>query len=192
MAKQPFLLGIYGPPAVGKMAVGMEVSRLTGAPLLHLHLLIDLVTPFFAFGTEPFARLTNSFRASIIEESARTGTNLILTAVPPFNDPAVMQMIEETATQARAAGGEALFVELHAPLEVRLQRNRTELRRASKNTAWATEEVLTAQDRAHVTVAGAGVTLPGRHLVIDNSELAADAAAERIVEAFGLPRVDAS
>jgi hypothetical protein len=189
MAKQPFLLGIYGPPAVGKMAVGMEVSRVTGAPLLHVHLLIDLVTPFFNFGTEPFARLTNAFRERIITETMGAGTNLILTAVPPFNDPTVMQMIEATATQAEDAGGEALFVELHAPLEVRLQRNQTALRRASKNTDWATDEVLISQDRSHVTVAEAGVTLPGRHLVIDNTELPADAAANRIVEEFGLPRV---
>lgn len=192
MAKQPFLLGIYGPSAVGKMAVGMEVSRLTGAPLLHVHLLVDLVTQFFAFGTEPFGRLTNSFRERIIEEAMDSGSSLILTAVPPFGNPMVMQMIEGTASLAADAGGEALFVELHAPLEVRLQRNQTELRRASKKTDWATDEVLISQDRSHVTVAEAGVTLPGRHLVIDNTELPAAEAAERVVKEFGLPRVDAS
>jgi hypothetical protein len=190
--KRPFQLGIYGPPAVGKMAVGMEVRRLTGAPLLHLHLLVDLLRPFFEFRSDPFQRLMTSFRLGILEEAARANRDLVLTAAPPFHLPEVMQLIEASAALATDVGGEALFVELEAPLAVRLERNRTELRRANKNVDWATDEVLTAQNEAHVTVAEAGVKLPGRHLVIDNTELPAAAAAERIVEEFGLPRLQAS
>jgi hypothetical protein len=190
-AKRPFQLGIYGPQAVGKMAVGMEVRRLTGAPLLHLHLLVDLLKPFFGFQTEPFQRLMTTFRLGILGESAEANRDLILTAVPRFSAPEVMQLIEDSAALATSVGGEALFVELEAPLAVRLERNRSELRRANKDLDWATDEALTTLDEAHITAAEAGVTLPDRHLVIDNTDLSAAAAAERIVEEFGLPRLNA-
>ena len=51
------LIILFGPPAVGKMTVGQELSRLTGYPLLHNHMTIDLVTEFFDFGTPQFGRL---------------------------------------------------------------------------------------------------------------------------------------
>jgi hypothetical protein len=37
ITNEPFQLSIFEPQAVGKMAVGLEVQRLTGAPLLHAH-----------------------------------------------------------------------------------------------------------------------------------------------------------
>ncbi|MBC8077907.1 MAG: hypothetical protein H7Y32_17655, partial [Chloroflexales bacterium] len=45
---------IFGPPAVGKMTVGHELARPTGLKLFHNHMTIDLVLPFFPFGTPPF------------------------------------------------------------------------------------------------------------------------------------------
>ena len=189
MAREPFNLSIFGPQAVGKMTVGFEVQRLTGASLLHGHMLVDLLTEFFEVGSEPFVRLATAFRREIIEEAARAGTNLVGTGVPPFGDPAVMCVIEDWADLVSSAGGEPLYVELDAPLSVRLDRNRSELRRASKKTDWASDEVMAALSEQHTTVAEAGVTLPGRHIVIDNSQLSASAAAEVIVAKFDLPRV---
>ena len=58
-----------------------------------------------------------------------------------------------------------------------------------KKTDWASDEVMAALSEQHTTVAEAGVTLPGRHIVIDNSQLSASAAAEVIVAKFDLPRV---
>ena len=45
------LVVIVGPPAVGKMAVGTELSALTGLPLFHNHLSIEAVLPVFDFGS---------------------------------------------------------------------------------------------------------------------------------------------
>ena len=47
------LVWLCGPPAVGKMAVGLEVSRLTGIPLFHNHVSIEAVLPVFEYGTPP-------------------------------------------------------------------------------------------------------------------------------------------
>ena len=46
-----------GPPAVGKMTVGMSIAQRTGLRLFHNHQTIDLVLPFFAFGTPPYSSL---------------------------------------------------------------------------------------------------------------------------------------
>ena len=45
------LVVLFGPPAVGKMTVGRELERLTGLPLFHNHMTIELVVPFFDFDT---------------------------------------------------------------------------------------------------------------------------------------------
>ena len=45
------LVLLYGPPAVGKMTVGAQLSQLTGYPLFHNHLTVDLGLLFFPFGS---------------------------------------------------------------------------------------------------------------------------------------------
>jgi hypothetical protein len=68
----PRLVFLIGPPAVGKMAVGLELASRTGLRLLHNHMTIDLVSPFFGFGTEPFEALVSSFRHQIVAAVADT------------------------------------------------------------------------------------------------------------------------
>ena len=41
---------IFGPPAVGKMAVGLEIEAATGIRLFHNHMTIEPVLRFFPFG----------------------------------------------------------------------------------------------------------------------------------------------
>ena len=43
----PTLVIICGPPAVGKMTVGLELSALTGIPLFHNHMSIETVLDCF-------------------------------------------------------------------------------------------------------------------------------------------------
>jgi hypothetical protein len=66
----PALLVITGPPAVGKMTVGLEVAKLTGFRVFHNHLTIDPVLRFFAFGTPPFDRLVGAWRQQLLAEVA--------------------------------------------------------------------------------------------------------------------------
>ena len=41
------LVMMFGPPAVGKMAVGRELSTLTGYPLFHNHMSIEPILDVF-------------------------------------------------------------------------------------------------------------------------------------------------
>jgi len=53
----PTLVCLIGPPAVGKMTVGQELCRRTGFKLFHGHVVADVLSPYFPFGTLPFVRL---------------------------------------------------------------------------------------------------------------------------------------
>ena len=64
------LVVLIGPPASGKMTVGRELEDLTGFPLFHNHMTIELVLPFFEFGSDSFSRLVGTFRQQIFEEVA--------------------------------------------------------------------------------------------------------------------------
>lgn len=57
---------IVGPQAVGKMTVGQEIARLTGAKLFYNHMTIDLVSQFFDYGTKEGRQLDKRVSKSII------------------------------------------------------------------------------------------------------------------------------
>jgi len=64
------LVVIFGPPAVGKMTVGMELERRTGLRLFHNHMAVDPVLQFFPFGSPAYSKLVSEFRRRIFEEVA--------------------------------------------------------------------------------------------------------------------------
>ncbi|WP_433744437.1 hypothetical protein [Paenibacillus amylolyticus] len=45
------LVIIFGPQAVGKMTVGQELEKITNLKLFHNHMTIELVSPYFSYGT---------------------------------------------------------------------------------------------------------------------------------------------
>ena len=62
------LVIIFGPPAVGKMAVGMELARLTGYKLFHNHMTADAVMPVFPFESPSYTKL-------VLEQAKRLRRN---------------------------------------------------------------------------------------------------------------------
>jgi guanylate kinase len=44
------LIVLFGPAAVGKMTVGLELQHRTGLRLFHNHMSVDLALHFFPFG----------------------------------------------------------------------------------------------------------------------------------------------
>jgi hypothetical protein len=87
-SSRPTLVFVVGPPAVGKMTVGAALAARTGLKLFHNHRTIDLILPFFAFGSPPFNRLVSEFRQRILEEVASSDLlGLIFTYVWAFDQP---------------------------------------------------------------------------------------------------------
>jgi hypothetical protein len=64
------LVIIFGPPAVGKMTVGLALERLTGFRLFHNHMTVDPVIRLFPFESPAYRRLVQEFRRRIFEEFA--------------------------------------------------------------------------------------------------------------------------
>lgn len=185
------LVLIVGPPAVGKMAVGLELQRLTGLPLFHNHMTIELVLPFFEFGSEPFVRLVRGFRRQLFQEVAASDLpGLTFTYVWAFDHPGDLGFVEDVMGIFEAGGGRTVFVELQADLATRLQRNATELRLAhkpSKRDVAASEARLRRNERRYRFSSDGDFPYPDRHLLIDNTVLSPGDAAERIAVHFDLP-----
>lgn len=109
------LVVLCGPPAVGKMAVGRELSALTGMPLFHNHLSIEAVLPVFGFGTPPFNRLVTEFRERVLTEAAESDLpGLLFTYVWAFDRPGDLRLIESPKAIFECRGGRAVFAELWA------------------------------------------------------------------------------
>lgn len=69
---------IFGPQAVGKMTVGQQLEKITDLKLFHNHMSIELLHPFFGFGSETW-RLSALFRKEIfkaVSESKLNGLQL--------------------------------------------------------------------------------------------------------------------
>ena len=189
---RPTLVFIIGPPAVGKMTVGHELALRTGLKLLHNHQTIDLILPFFPFGTPPFGRLVGEFRRRIFEEVASSELpGIIFTYVWAFNLASDDATVEEYSAIFRARGGRVLYVELETSQDERLRRNETEFRLAAKpfkrDLEASRRQLLELDEKYQLNSRG---RLAGRddYLHVDNTRLSASEVAERIIEKFGVPR----
>ncbi len=171
---------LFGPPAVGKTAVGRELARLTGYTLYHGHMTMDVISDFFPFGTASFFRLHQLFRQQILEEAAEQRLSIILTNGWQFANPTDTASNIAVTEPFLSRGGRAHYVELWAPLRVRLERNATEERRSSKKTDWSTEEFLTWQEANDTRDSKGALPLGLPFLRLDTTELSAREAAEAI------------
>ena len=184
---------IVGPPAVGKMTVGMELSARTGFPLFHNHIPIEAVLPVFEFGSPEFNRLVSGFRRAVLREVVESELpGLIYTIMFDFSNPSEIDFIRRLETMFEPGGGRVVVVELEADLDTRLFRNATEDRLVAKPSKRDVEasraRLLAAEERFQLNSNG---DFPFEdHLKIDNSTLAPGEVAARIADHFGIARVD--
>jgi hypothetical protein len=184
----PSLVCLIGAPAVGKTTVGAEICRLTGFRLFHGHIVADALSPFFPFGSRSLSRLSGTWRRTFFEEAAGASLNLVTTVAWRFDMP------DEATTiwswlQPYADAGVVYCVELVAPLEARMARNRSAARWAHKNPYWVTDDYLRQTDADHRYDSGNQFPFDVPHLRLETGDLSAAAAARRIVDTFALPVV---
>jgi hypothetical protein len=189
------LLFIFGAHAAGKMTVGQAVSRLTPMKLFHNHMTIEPVIELFgAYNGAAVERL----RQVVFEEFAKTDNyGLIFTFIWAFDVPYDEEYVRRLSKMYEDAGAQVDYVELVAPQEVRLVRNRTENRlqhKASKRDVALSEARFLDAERRYRCVSEPGEIVrrlgigPERYLRIDNTELSPDAVADMIVRHFGYER----
>ena len=93
------IIFLYGPPGVGKLTVGKELSKLTGYKLFHNHLTVDLVDSVFDFGSKPFIELREKIWMMMFINAKKHDQNLIFTFSPedtvtPIFIPSLVRIIE--------------------------------------------------------------------------------------------------
>lgn len=191
-ARTPTLVCLIGPPAVGKTTVGQALCRRTGFKLFHGHVVGDALSPYFPFGTPSFVRLGQIWRRTFLAEAVRAGLDVVTTVAWRFNLPGDAESIEDFLRPYVEGGGRVLCVELVAPLEVRLARNRTEDRWRHKNPYWVTDAYIREGAAAHRYDSGGALPFALPHLRLETAYLSAEAAARRIAEHFDLPWRDDS
>ena len=178
------LIIICGPPASGKMTVGQELAKKTGYKLFHNHMSLELVNQFFDFGTPNFSRLDRNIRFDIFKEIADSDIEgLIFTIVWAFSEKEDEAYIDEIIEVFSQREPKVCLVELACELSERLIRNKHENRlahKASKRDVAFSEKVL-LDSEARYRMNSIEGELPGKSLLkIDNTQLSAEAVADRI------------
>ena len=119
---------IIGAPASGKMTIGQELSKLTGATLFFNHQPIDFALEIYQDFSEEMWELVRRINFSFLETSARYHRSVILTGVTDFSNQYHLMYLKNIQDLLNEYHQEILFVELETSLEERLRRNRTENR----------------------------------------------------------------
>lgn len=116
---------LFGPQAVGKMTIGQELAKMTDLKLLHNHMTIDLLEPFFGFEPEMW-KLSTMFREAIFTSFAKSDQyGLVFTYVWAFDQQADWDFVDKVTKIFKAQGAEIYFVELEAEIAERVARNKT-------------------------------------------------------------------
>ncbi|MCA9359473.1 AAA family ATPase [Candidatus Kaiserbacteria bacterium] len=184
------LVIIFGPQAVGKMTIGHELEKISDLKLFHNHMTIELVQPFFNYGTTEGKRLVKLFRNEIFKAVADSDQEgLIFTMIWSFNEKGDWDYIKEISEIFSSKGGEICFVELEADAEVRIERNKTEHRLAHKPTKrdieWSEGELLNSLDK-HRLNSKEGEIESQNYIRINNNDLSPEEVAVKIKERFNL------
>ncbi|MHA2253176.1 MAG: AAA family ATPase [Candidatus Kariarchaeaceae archaeon] len=182
---------IFGPPAVGKMAVGKELAKITGCKLFHNHLTIELLLNFFEFGSPKFNKLNSEFRFRLFEEIAESDLpGLIFTYVWALENKEDKQYADKIALIFSKQNADIFFVELEADLEVRLMRNKEPsrlLEKPSKRDTLESDKRLLQMEETYVMNTKADdFFYKENYLKINNTELEPHEVARKIINAFDL------
>ena len=171
------LLFIYGSPAVGKLTVANEIAKQTAFKVFHNHLSIDCIEPIFDFGTESFSKLIELIRVETVAEAARQNVNLIYTFgyAKDLDDAHVRKIVESVETN----GGEVCFVLLTADKKI-LEKRIYEQSRQQYGKVKTLETLHELFDKYDLFS-----PVPEREsLIVDNTNLSAEKAAQKIIEHF--------
>lgn len=183
------LVIIVGPPAVGKMTVAQELAKITPIKVFHNHLTIDFLTRFFDFESDSHEKLTRAIRRAVIEEATKAGVDLAFSLAWNFANPEALAEIERIKAIVESNGGQVYFVELEAPVEVRLARNKSENRLKHKdprNVQAIEKNIVEWETKYQLNSEPGKFPFPGRYLRINTETTTASVAALQIKSHFNI------
>lgn len=176
---------IIGAPASGKMTIGQELSKLTGATLFFNHQPIDFALEIYQDFTEEMWEFVRSVNFSFLEISARHLRSVVLTGVTDFSNQYHLMYLKNIQDLLNEYHQEILFVELETSLEERLRRNRTENRlkyKPLKRNFEISEREILETDKTNQLNSQKQPSGLHHYLKIDNTNLSAEEVAKQIQE----------
>lgn len=176
---------IIGAPASGKMTIGQELSKLTGATLFFNHQPIDFALAIYQDFTEEMWEFVRSVNFSFLGTSARHHRSVILTGVIDFSNQYNLMYLKDIQDLLNEYHQQILFVELETSLEERLRRNRTENRlkyKPLKRYVEVSEREILETDKTDQLNSQKRPSGLHHYLKIDNTNLSAEEVAKQIQE----------
>lgn len=104
------LIFLHGGAAAGKLTTARALADSLHYPVFHNHLVVDLLTEVFPFGSAEFVRLREQFWLGVFEAAAVSGRSLIFTFAP--ESTVVHGFPGRVEATVRAGGGVVQFVRL--------------------------------------------------------------------------------
>lgn len=176
---------IIGAPASGKMTIGQELSKLTGATLFFNHQPIDFALAIYQDFTEEMWEFVRSVNFSFLGTSARHHRSVILTGVIDFSNQYNLMYLKDIQDLLNEYHQQILFVELETSLEERLRRKRTENRlkyKPLKRYVEVSEREILETDKTDQLNSQKRPSGLHHYLKIDNTNLSAEEVAKQIQE----------
>ncbi|OFN95615.1 shikimate kinase [Streptococcus sp. HMSC074B11] len=176
---------IIGAPASGKMTIGQELSKLTGATLFFNHQPIDFALEIYQDYTEEMWEFVRGITFSFLGASARNQRSVILTDVIDFSNQYQLMYLKQIQNLLDDYHQEILFVELETSLEERMHRNRTENRlkyKPLKRNFEVSEREILDTDKTNQLNSQKQPSGLHYYLKIDNTNLSAEEVAKQIQE----------
>ncbi len=177
------LIFIYGPPAAGKLTVATELAAITGYKLVDNHKATDFLEEVFPRSDarlHPWrSKLGRKIRIDLVEAAAEADINLIITFAPL--SAGMFDFMRDIIQSVSRSNGKPCLVQLLPSQEVLKTRVLSENRRGVKIDTVERWHELTDNNE------GAFATFPDmEHLVLNNSTLTQQQAAQAIVDYYRL------
>lgn len=181
---------ITGPQAVGKMSVGFKLSEKTGMSLFHNHMTIELVKSIYGDLTSDSKKLITKLREDIFEAVSESDLKgLIFTYLWGFNLQNDHDYINNLIKKYEDSNWETYIVELEADIEIRKERNKTELRLEHKpskrDLEWSENELVSSMDKYRLN-SNEGEINHKNYIRINNSSLTESEVVDIIIKEFNL------
>jgi hypothetical protein len=185
------LIVLFGPPASGKAAVGLELAGQTGYRFFHNHLTADPVAALFGWGTPTFGAVLKEVRDVLFRHALADASipGIVFTLVWALDRPEQTASVEDLIGLFESHGWAVDLVELLASLDTRIAREGTPLRTRLKPNLGEVEAARQRQrDAAKTYRMNSGGTLPiaRRHVIIDTETCEPAQAAAEILRRLGL------
>lgn len=170
------LIFLHGLPGVGKLTVARELAQLTGFPVFHNHLAVDLVGSVFEFGSPPFVELREKVWLAVFSQAVAARLDgLIFTFA--YDRTVRGGFINEVRKIVETDGGEVIFVELKCSAE-ELERRIADPSRQKFGKLISVEQFRALGESGAFVDPG----IPAGRLVVETTELPASEAARQIAD----------